>query len=73
MCADLAKSVRYNFLQMAPPIYGDDQFANLSAPFQSAMPLDTHESAKSSSVPSSPIPLSNYSQLALSADLAAAS
>jgi len=36
-------------------VYGDDQFANLSVPFQNAMPLDTHESAKPSSVPSSPI------------------
>ena len=31
----------------------DDQLANLSAPFQNAMPLDTHESAKPPSVPSS--------------------
>jgi len=39
---------------------GDSQFANLSAPFQNAMPLDTHESVKSSSVPSSPNSLSNF-------------
>ena len=38
-------------------VYGNDQFANLSAPFQNAMPLNTHESAKPSSVPSS---LINY-------------
>ena len=54
-------------------VYGDDQFANLLAPFQNTMPLDTHESAKSSSVLSSPNSLSNFSQLALSSDLAAAS
>ena len=47
-----------------PLVYGNDQFANLSVPFQNAMPLDTHESAKSSSFPSSPNPLSNFSQLA---------
>jgi len=35
-------------------VYGNDQFANLSAPFQKAMPLDTHESAKPTSVPSAP-------------------
>jgi len=54
-------------------MYGDDQFANLSAPFQNAMPLDTHESAKPSSVPSSLNSLSNFSQLVSSSDLAAAS
>jgi len=51
-------------------VYGDHQFANLSAPFQNAMPLDTHESAKSSSFPSFPNSLSNFSQLALRSDLA---
>jgi len=44
--------------------YGDDQLANLSASFPSAKP---------SSVPSSPNSLSNFSQLALSSDLAQAS
>ena len=29
---------------------GDDQFANLSVPFQNTMPLDTHESAEPSTV-----------------------
>jgi len=33
-------------------VYGDDQFANLSVTFQSAMALDTHEAAQPSSVPS---------------------
>jgi len=37
------------------------------------MTLDTHESAKTSSVPSSSNSLSNFSQLALNSDLAAAS
>jgi len=32
-------------------VYGDDQFANLSAPFQNAMPLDTHMSVKPPRVP----------------------
>ena len=36
-------------------VYGDDQFANISAPFQNAMLLDTHESVKPSSIPSSPL------------------
>ena len=39
-------------------------FANLLTPFQNAMPLDTHESAKQ---------FTNFSQLALSSNLAAAS
>ena len=47
----------------------DDQFANLSPPFQKAMPLDTQPSG----VLSSPNSISNFSQLALSSDLAAAS
>jgi len=51
----------------------DDQFANISAPFQKTMPLDTHESTKPSRVPSSRNLLSNYLQLALSSVLAAAS
>ena len=51
----------------------DDQFANISAHFQNDMPLDSHESAKPSSVPSFPNSLTNFSQLALSSDLAAAS
>jgi len=50
-------------------VYGDDQFANLSVPFQNAMLLDTQPSG----VLSSPNSLSNFSQLALSSDLAAAS
>ena len=52
---------------------GDDQFANISAPFQNAMSLDTHESAKPSSVPSSSNSLSNFSQLVLSSNLTTAS
>ena len=50
-------------------VYRDDQFANLSVPFQNAMPLDTQPSG----VISSPNSLSNFSQLVLSSDLAAAS
>ena len=34
-------------------VYRDDQFANLSVPFQNAMPLDTHESVKPPSVSNS--------------------
>ena len=49
----------------------DDQFANLSVPFQNAMTFDTHESAKSSGVASSPN--SYFSQLDLSSDFATAS
>jgi len=41
-------------------VYGDDQFANRSVSFQNAMPLDTHESAKSSGVLSSRNSLSNF-------------
>jgi len=44
-------------------VYGNDQFADLSAPFQNAMPLETNESAKPSDVLSSPNSLSNFSQL----------
>jgi len=44
-----------------------------SALFQNAMPFDTHESAKSSNVPSSPNSLSKFLKLALSSDLEAAS
>jgi len=54
-------------------VYGDVQFAILSVPFQNAMPLDTHESAKPSGVLGSPDSLSNFLQLALSPDLAVAS
>jgi len=50
-------------------VYGHDQFANLSVPFQNAMPLDTQPSG----VLSSPSSLSNFAQLVLSSDLAAAS
>ena len=39
-------------------VYGDDEFANISAPFQNAMPLDTQPP----SVLSSPNSLSNFSQ-----------
>ena len=62
----LAKRCRSSWLvhSCLPFLCGDDQFANLSAPFQNAMPLDTHESAKPPSVPSSPNSLSNVSQLA---------
>ena len=45
-------------------VFGDDQFANLSVPFQNAMTLDTHKSAKASGVISTPNSLSNFSQLA---------
>ena len=41
-------------------VYRDNQFANLSVPFQNDMPLDTHESAKSSGVQSYPNSLSNF-------------
>ena len=54
-------------------VYGDDQFAILSVPFQNAMSLDTHESAKPSGVLSYPNSLSHFSHLALCPDLAAAS
>jgi len=53
-------------------VNADNQFANLSVPFQNPMPLDTPKSAKPSGVLSSPNSLSNFSQLALSSDLAAA-
>jgi len=41
-------------------VYGDDQFTNLSVPFQNAMTLDTHESAEPSGVLSSLNSLSNF-------------
>jgi len=50
-------------------VYGDDQFPNLSVPFQNAMPLATQPP----DVLSSPNSLSNFSKFALSLDLAAAS
>ena len=50
-------------------VYGDVQFANLSVPFQNAMPVDTQPPG----VLSSPNPLSNFSQLVSSSGLAAAS
>jgi len=50
-------------------VYGDDQLANLSVPYQNSMPLDTQPSG----VLSSPNSLSNVGQLTLSSDLAAAS
>jgi len=53
--------------------YGDDHFATLSVPFQNAMSLDTHESAKPFGLLTSPNSLSNFLQLSLSSDLAAAS
>ena len=53
--------------------YGDDQFTNLSVPFQNGMTLNTHESAGPFGVLSSFNSLSNFSRLALSSDLAAAS
>jgi len=56
-----------------PFVYWNEQFANLSVLFQNAMPLDTHESAKLSSVRSFSNSVSNFSQLTLSSDLAAAS
>ena len=51
------------FIPVSLFVYANDQFANLSAPLQNAMPLDTHESAKPTSVPSSPDSLSNFSLL----------
>jgi len=54
-------------------VYGDDQFANLPVPFQNAMTLDTHESAKPPGVLDSPNSPSNFSHIALSWDLVAAS
>jgi len=53
-----------SFIPVSLFVYGDDQFANISAPLQTSMPHDTHESAKPSSVPSSPYSLSNFPQLA---------
>ena len=50
-------------------VYGDDRFANLLVPFQNAMPLDTQPTG----VLSSPNSLSNFSRLASSSGLAAAS
>jgi len=50
-------------------VYGDDQFANFSVTFQNAMPLDTQPPG----LLSCPNSLSNFSQLVLSSDLAAAS
>jgi len=50
-------------------VHEDDHFANLSVPFQITMPLESQPSG----VLSSPNSLSNFSQLALSSDLAAAS
>ena len=50
-------------------VYGDDQFLNLSVPFQDAMPLATQPPG----VLSSPNSLSNFSKFDLSLDLAAAS
>jgi len=49
-----------SFITVSLFVCGDGQFTNLSAPFQNDMPLDTHELAKSSSVPSSPNSLSNF-------------
>jgi len=46
-------------------VYGDNQFANLSVPFQNATPLDTQPPGALSS----PNLLSNFSQSALSSDL----
>jgi len=54
-------------------VYENDQFANLSVPFQNAMPLDTHQSAKPSGVLRSPSSLSNFLKIASSSDLAASS
>jgi len=51
-------------------VYVDDQFTNLSVPFQNVMPFDTQQL---SGVLSSLNSLSNFSELALSSDLAAAS
>jgi len=62
-----------SFIPVSFFVYGDDQFTNLSMPLQNAMTLDTHESAKPSGVQSSLSSLSNFSRLALSSDLAAAS
>jgi len=54
-----------SFNPVSLSVHEDDQFANLSVPFQNAMPLDTHVSAKPSGVLSSPNSLSNISQLCL--------
>jgi len=51
------------FANVPLSVYRDDQFANLSVPLENAMPLDTHESAKPSSVPSSHNSLSFPNQL----------
>jgi len=50
--AKLGKGVGMPFLPNYTP--GDNPFSNLSVPFQNAMTLDTHESAKRSSVLSFP-------------------
>jgi len=52
---------------------GTVNLLKLSALFQNAMPLDTHKAVKLSSVPGKYNSLSNFSQLALNSDLAAAS
>jgi len=62
-----------SFIPVSLSVYGDDQLAHLAVPFQNAMPLDTHESAKTSCVLSSHNSLSNFLQLALGSDSAAAS
>jgi len=42
------------FVPVSLVVYGDDQFANLPVPFQNAMTLDKHDSAKPSGVLSYP-------------------
>jgi len=62
-----------SFIAVSLLVYGDDQFAHISVPFQNTMPLDTHESAKTTGVLSFLNSSSNFSQLPLSSDSAAAS
>jgi len=67
---DEAKRCRgSSFIHPSLPFYVWRWSVNLSVPFQSAMPLDTQPSG----VLRSPNSLSNFSQLALSSNLAAAS
>ena len=61
------------FTPVSLSVYGDVRCANLSVPFQNAMPLDIHWSVKLSGVLSSPNSLLNFSQLTLSSDSTAAS
>jgi len=66
-------AVAGSFTPVSLSVNGDDQFANLLVLLQNAMTLDTHESAEPLGVLCFPNSLSNFSQLALSSGIAAAS